>query len=122
MSCHRTSFAYPAQHANRENGGGAGATRLVFPPRTRPALAAHARSLRDLDFGDHAPADAGQDGDSLLAAVDGALAWYRGTGRGSTGKRAQALGRTGLLRPCSQFAKGGAADHRTTRRCVPEKI
>ena len=41
------------------------------PPRS--ALAAHARSLPDLGLGNHAAADAGRDGRSVLRAVHGAF-------------------------------------------------
>jgi len=46
-------------------------------PQTRgPALAADARSLRDLDFGNHAAADAGENGRAVLGTLDARTAGY----------------------------------------------
>src|SRR5690349_4771759 len=82
---------------------------LVRPPQTRPALARHARPVPHLGLGNHAPADPGGDGDSLLSALAGSLSQSDGAGRGAAAGCAGRLGRPGLLLARSQPASRGAA-------------
>src|SRR5688572_24194925 len=50
---------------------------LVSYQRARPSVASHARSLCDLDFRNHAAANAGEHSDSLLGALDARIAGHR---------------------------------------------
>src|SRR6185503_9377622 len=56
--------------------------RLVPPPRTRPALAAHPRSLPRPRVGGHAAADAGRSRPAQVRGVAVTVPELRGAGRG----------------------------------------
>ena len=90
---HRREAARPRRRhreARRERGRGSGsaaAPRLVRAQPARPALAAHARSVRRLGLRGDAAADDRQDGDALLRALRGALPDAPGARRGARGGR-----------------------------------
>ncbi len=90
--------------------------RLAPAPRPpRPALAAHARRLSHLGRGNHAAADPGRRGDSLLPALSRALPRYRHARRRAAGRGAAAVERPGLLLARAQPAARGAAGARAPR-------
>src|SRR5207302_1115378 len=95
---------------------------LVQAKRARSAVAAHTRSLRHLDFRNHAPANAGQDGHSLLATLDARTADRAIAGSRSKRKSAEALGRTRLLHARQKFAEGRENDRGSARRPFSGKI
>lgn len=95
-------------------------TGLVFAKRPRPAVAAHARSLRHLGFRNHAPTDAGQNRPAILGTLDTRTANHPGRGHGASGQNPQALGGPWLLHPRPEPAKSRAANRRATKR--PFKI
>ena len=97
--------------------------RVAEDPRPpRPAVAGHARSLPHLAVGDHAAADAGRGGHSLLRAFPRALSGHREPGGRHRRRGARAVERPGLLRARAQSAPRRAGDRRTTRRRVPARL
>src|SRR5687768_4026728 len=95
--------------------------RLVSPEQTRSPLAPHARSIRDLGFGNHASADAGEDGHSLLGTLDARVADDCGARARKTRARSQIVGRFGILLARAEFAEGGAENCRTAQREFPTR-
>ncbi len=91
---------------------------LVRPPRPpRPALAASAHALPRVAVGNHAAADAGQDGDAVLRALRRRVARRCPTLAAAPLRRsAGAVVRARLLRPRPQPARGRAALRRAARR------
>ena len=69
------------------------AYRVVSANSSRPALAANARSVRGLDQRDHAAADAGRDGDSLLGAIPEPLSATLRRSRPPTNTKCSSCGR-----------------------------
>ena len=81
---------------------------LVPPPRPRPSLAPHPRSLSHRGVGIHAPADPGVAGGGVLPPLPGAVSHHsRARGRAGGGGAGE-LGRAGLLPPGGQPAPAGA--------------
>src|SRR5205807_8698398 len=89
---------------------------LVSPPPARPAVAAHARSLPHLAFGNHAPANAGHSGCALLSPLPSAVPCSAGAGTRAKRGSAQTLGGTRLLQPGAQPASRGQRN-----RCAPQR-
>src|SRR4051794_14435710 len=87
------------------------AVALVWKERSGFAVAADTGCVCDLGFGDHAAADAGEDGDSVLGTLDGGNAGCGGAGGGRFGEAAQALGGAGVLHAGAEYAKDGDAHH-----------
>jgi len=78
-------------------------------------VATDPRPLPHLARGGDAPADAGRDGHPLLRAISGALPDPGGAGGRAAGRGAQALGRTGVLRPSAQLPRRRTADRGRSR-------
>src|SRR2546421_10201512 len=84
--------------------------RLVCRKQTRPALAPHARSLRDLGFGDHAATDAGENGDSVLGTLHARIADHRISRESETRESFEIVGGVGVLFARPESSKGRAAN------------
>ena len=69
-------------------------------------------------FRDHAAADAGCGGDSLLRKIPGAISERDGAGAGAGGRGAAVVVGAGVLQPGAESASGGAEDRGGARREV----
>ena len=109
----------------RESERGRAASRMVRPRAPRSALAIstgkEGRSLPGVAQRDHAAADRGQDGHSLLPRVPAALA----DGRGACGRQhrrcARRLGRARLLQPRAKSAQVRASGGCGARRQISRR-
>src|ERR1017187_812644 len=108
----------PARNKSEIVTARSGLARLVFAKRPGPAVAAHARSLRHLGLRNHAPANAGQNGHSVLETLDAGTPDHQGCSRCQPGQNPQAVGRTRLLHSRPKPAKGHAANCGKTQRQV----
>jgi A/G-specific adenine glycosylase len=70
--------------------------------------------------GNHAAADHREGGRALFPAVPSALAASHRSGRGKARRSAEALGRIGLLRPCSQSSRLCSRNPRKAWRPLPQ--
>ena len=95
---------------------------LVRPRGPRPAVAAHARPVRDPRLRGHAPADAGRARRAALRGVAGALADRRRRWRPRRSPSAGRVGRPGLQPPraarCGRPARVVAARRLARRTCA----
>ena len=89
---------------------------LVRAPCPRPAVAPHARSLRDLGQRGHAAADPGRQRHPVLRTFPKGVSDPVRTGRRAGAGCAAPLGRARLLSTCPQSPPRGAARSRRTRR------
>ena len=80
-------------------------TRLVRKEQERSPLAQDLGSVRDLDFGNHAAADAGQDRSSLLRNVSQSVSDYHSIGSRSASTGPARLVRARILSPRGEFKK-----------------
>src|SRR6266487_5354099 len=89
---------------------------LVQAQRTRPSVASDAQSLCHPRVGDHAAADAGQQGFGLLSAVSEAIPHHCLARALETASRHGNLGRPGLLRASAEPAYAGTGSHTSAQR------
>jgi len=89
--------------------------RALRAGQARPAVAAHARSVRDLGQRDHAAADPGRDGDPVLGALDDAVPDGDGARLRAARRCPADLGRARLLLARAEPVVGCAGGARPRR-------
>ena len=92
---------------------------VVSTPRPRPAMARHARSLRDPRLRVDAPANSGLHGNRLLQRVAPPSPRFCLTGSGFRKRRASRVARPRLLQSCAKSSRRRTDRRRSISRTLP---